>query len=147
MRIAAFFLLAATTVAIAAEDQPTPPTPRQLTGEELRREVPGRTISGRHFNGMRFSEYHAPDGRVLGHNNHERVQQGCWRIIEDQVCYTYDKGAITGLFCWKFFRAQGGYTIYLEESGTVGTAKAEPGNPYGWDDGGKPWDCNLMSMR
>lgn len=140
-------LLALGGVAQAAEDTPLPPVPRQVTGEELRREVSGTTISGRHASGMAFSEYHAPDGRVLGHNNHEPVKHGCWRIVKDEVCYTYEGGRINGLFCWKFFRAQGGYTIYLEDSGTVGTAKSEAGNPYNWSDEGKSWDCNLMSMR
>lgn len=136
-------------LAAGAEDQPREaPAPRQVTGEELRREVTGNTLSGRHSSGMPYSEYHAPDGRVFGHNNHEPVQFGCWAIKGDEICYRYEGGNIPGVFCWKFFRAQGGYTIYLPESGTVGTAKLEHGNPRNHTDQGKPWGCDaLLSMR
>lgn len=141
--------LAATGLAGAAEDKQLDQSiPRQVSGDDLRREVPGNTLSGRHSGGMPYSEYHAPDGRVFGHNNHEAVQYGCWAIKGDEICYRYEGGNIPGVFCWKFFRAQGGFTIYLPDSGTVGTAKLEQGNPYNHSAQGKSWGCDaLLSMR
>lgn len=130
----------------APQDMPAPLT--QVTGAELQREIVGNTLSGRHASGMTYSEFHAPDGRIYGHNNKVPVRDGCWVIRKDEVCYTYDKGPVPGVFCWRFYRAQGGYTIYLPTSGTVGTAKLEAGNPHRHDDGGAPWSCEaLLSMN
>ena len=132
----------------AVEDQPMPPLPKQLSGEELSREITGNTLTGMHSSGMPYSEYHAPDGRIYGHNNHVPVRDGCWVIRRDEVCYTYEQGPATGVFCWRFYRVQGGYTIFLPTTGTVGTAKFERGNPRNYTDGGQPWSCDaLLSMR
>lgn len=149
LALALVALLAGPCFPMAAEDQPGDTSaPRRLTGEDLRREVTGNTLSGRHSSGMPYSEYHAPDGRVFGHNNHEPVQFGCWAIKDDEICYRYEGGNIPGVFCWRFFRAQGGFTIYLPRSGTVGTAKLEPGNPHSHSDNGRAWGCDaLLSMR
>lgn len=130
--------------AVAAEDAPGV---RRVTGDELQREITGNTLTGRHASGMPYSEYHAPDGRIYGHNNNVPVRDGCWVIRKDQVCYTYEKGPAPGVFCWDFFRAQNGYTILLPVTGTVGTARLEPGNPRNWDNGGEPWSCEALLSR
>ena len=130
--------------------QPLPPSEEvtPVTGEELRAEVPGGTLTGRHDNGMPYSEYHSPDGRIFGHNNYEPVRDGCWAIRGDSICYSYESGQAPGLFCWRFFRSKAGFRILLPESGTRGTATLERGNPENFSDGGKPWTCqSLMSMR
>lgn len=146
----ALLVLAATPLT-AAEDparQDMPPALQPVTGAELQREITGNTLTGRHASGMPYSEYHSPDGRIYGHNNHVPVRDGCWVVRQDEVCYTYEKGPAPGVFCWRFFRAQGGYTILLPDTGTVGTAKPEPGNPHKFNDGGEPWSCDaLLSFR
>ena len=151
IRIACLAALLSSSVALAAEDplqQEMPAPLKQVTGDDLQREVPGNTLSGRHASGMTYSEFHSPDGRIYGHNNNVPVRDGCWVIRRDEVCYTYEKGPAPGVFCWRFYRAPGGYTIYLPTTGTVGTAKLEAGNPYKHDDGGDPWSCEaLLSMR
>ena len=115
---------------------------QQLTGEELRAEIGGNTLTGFHDSGMSFTEYHAPDGRVFGFNGGEPVQDGCWRVRGDAVCYEYGRGRITGSFCWRFDRAGPiGYRIAHLSSGTRGIARLEPGNPKNLSDNGRPWDC------
>lgn len=134
--------------ALSNEDQPLGSIPHQLSGEELAREITGNTLTGIHSSGMPYSEYHAPDGRIYGQNNNVSVRDGCWAVRRDEVCYSYEQGPATGIFCWRFYRTQGGYTIFLPATGTVGTAKFEQGNPHNHSDGGKPWSCNaLLSMR
>lgn len=144
-------VLAFAGLAHAADDPATQEIPsplRPVTGDDLQREITGNTLSGRHASGMQFSEYHSPDGRIYGHNNHVAVRDGCWVIRKDEVCYTYEKGPAPGVFCWQFFRAPGGYTIFLPATGTVGTAKLERGNPLKHSDGGDPWSCEaLLSMN
>lgn len=152
MRISLILALLLMATPVFATDDPTrqdPPSPlKQVTGEELQREITGHTLTGRHASGMPYSEFHSPDGRIYGHNNHVPVRDGCWVVRQDEVCYTYDKGPAPGVFCWRFYRAQGGYTILLPDTGTVGTAKIETGNPNKFNDGGEPWSCDaLLSMR
>jgi hypothetical protein len=148
--LSALFCLALPAAGLAqqatAEDLPA--KPKRVTGAELQREITGNTVGGRHATGMPFSEFHAPDGRIYGHNNHEPVRDGCWVIRGDDVCYTYEKGTAPGIFCWEFYRATNGYTILLPRTGTVGTAKIEEGNPHNWGHGGDPWSCDaLLSWR
>lgn len=150
MRWVALLLLLLAVPVQAAEDDAQQPMPGPLVrvrGAALAREITGNTLSGRHASGMPYSEFHSPDGRIYGHNNNVPVRDGCWVVREDDVCYTYEKGPAPGVFCWQFFRAEGGYTILLPNTGTVGTAKLEPGNPYKHDDGGKPWSCDALLSR
>lgn len=121
-----------------------------VTGAELQREVTSNTLTGRLTSGGRdyFSEYHSPDGRIYGHNNDVPVRDGCWVVRGDEICFTYEKGPNPGVFCWEYFRAQSGYVIRRQLSGSVGVAKLEAGNPYKWNDGGEPWSCEaLQSWR
>lgn len=146
---AALFLMVSAP-ALCAEDSGGAKNPSglvQVTGEDLQKEITGNTLTGRHATGMPYSEFHAPDGRIFGHNNHVPVRDGCWVVRNDEVCYTYEKGPSPGIFCWRFFRAPGGYTIYLPRSGTVGTAKLETGNPMKFDDGGQTWSCDALLSR
>ena len=113
-----------------------------VTGDELRTELGGNTLTGFHASGMSFIEYHAPDGRVFGYNGGDPVRDGCWRVRGDAVCYEYGRGRITGSFCWRFDRAgRLGYRIAHLTSGTRGLARLEAGNPKNLSDHGDPWDC------
>lgn len=133
-------------LAHAADDpaQQEMPTVKRVTGDELQREITGNTLTGRHASGMPYSEFHAPDGRIYGHNNNVPVRDGCWVVRRDEVCYTYEKGPAPGVFCWEFFRAQNGYTILLPTTGTIGTARLEQGNPHQHNNGGEPWSCDAL---
>lgn len=141
--------------ALAQQALPPQPMPRAtiegkpLTGDELRALVTGNTVSGRHDSGMPYSEFHSPDGRVFGHNNHDPVRDGCWQVRGDSVCYSYARGKAPGLFCWQFYHASdGNYRILLPSSGTMGSATVARGNPEQHTDNGKPWTCQaLLSMR
>jgi hypothetical protein len=156
MAIMAFVAGLSLTPAFAqdTQEEPEPYDPRRdeglklLTHDELLREVPGNTLSGSHDNGMPYSEFHSPDGRILGHNNFEPVRDGCWAIKEDSICYSYETGVAPGLFCWRFFRAGSGFRILLPRTGTRGSAFLENGNPRNHSDDGKPWSCqSVTSMR
>lgn len=135
--IALAFLFAALGFAAAAEP---------LNGDQLRTEVTGNTLTGFNTSGVVFSEFHAPDGRILGHNNSEVVVDGCWQVKGDAVCYYYARGARPGTFCWRFARAGlSGYSIASAESEVTGITRLEPGNPRGHSDGGKPWACEGLT--
>ena len=115
-----------------------------LSGAELQREVSGNTLTGYNSSGVFFSEFHSPDGRVFGHNNGERVAEGCWAVRDDAVCYYYAKGRLFagGTFCWRMERAGAdGYRIASVERDTTGAARRDQGNPRNHDDEGKPWVC------
>ncbi|KAA2236176.1 hypothetical protein [Salinarimonas soli] len=122
---------------------------QDVPGETLRGEISGQTLSGMHTGGVVFSEYHSPDGRVFGFNNGEPVQEGCWDIRRDAVCYYYAKGSIPGTFCWRMARAgPDGYRMRSVETEAVGIARLAAGNPQNHTDRGKPWTCEpLMSRR
>ncbi len=114
-----------------------------LTARELREELSGSTLSGFNTSGVVFSEYHAPDGRILGHNNGEAVIDGCWDIKDDAVCYYYSRWRERrATFCWRYDRAgANGYRIDSVDAPVTGLARLEPGNPHGHSDRGKPWTC------
>ncbi len=148
--IAAMVLCAAPGAAAQTEPRPLPlpRPPVPLNEQQLRDEVPGNTFSGRHDSGMEFSEYHAPDGRIFGHNGDDPVRDGCWAIKGDSVCYSYERGVAPGVFCWRYFRRDDGrYRILLPRSGTLGTALRETGNPRSHSDNGQPWDCAPQVSR
>ena len=46
-----------------------PASAEPVTGPRLRAEIAGNTLSGFNTSGVVFSEFHSPDGRILGHNN------------------------------------------------------------------------------
>ena len=116
-----------------------------LSGDQLRAEVAGNTLTGFNTSGVVFSEFHAPDGRILGHNNSEIVEDGCWQIKNDAVCYYYARGTRPGVFCWRFERAGPGYKISSTESAVTGVVRMEPNNLRGHSDGGKPWACEGLT--
>jgi hypothetical protein len=119
-----------------------------MTDRELLREVADTTLSGFHTGGVNFTEYHSPDGRILGYNNGEPVQDGCWRIRDNAVCYYYPKGSIRGDFCWRMERAgPDGYRIFSVETSAQGVARSERGNPRGLSDNGMPWTCDALISR
>jgi hypothetical protein len=119
-------------------------------GGDLRAVLSGNTVTGQHDDGMPYSEYHAPDGRVFGHNNREAVDQGCWDIRGDQVCYYYAGGSIQGEFCWEFRKiTDQGYRLKLmnRPSRTEATGLVQRGNPHAHSDNGKPWHCEPLQSR
>lgn len=144
-RVAALLALAAGMaggIAAASDERPV------LDGRELRELLSGNTVTGRHDGGMPYSEYHAPDGRVFGHNNREPVDKGCWDTRGNEVCYYYAGGTVQGEFCWTFRRvAPTGYRLELPRTGTLAIGLWQPGNPHGHTDNGKPWVCTPLVSR
>jgi hypothetical protein len=122
---------------------------RWVTGQALRDLITGNTITGRYDNGQPYSEYHAPDGRVLGHNNREPNQEACWDMRADRVCYYYAKGRARGEFCWQVQRiGESGIRARLIDRGSreiIGVHSA--GNPHGHSDNGLPWTCDPVTSE
>ena len=124
----------------------SPAAAEPLSGDQLRAEVTGNTLTGFNTSGVVFSEFHAPDGRILGHNNSEVVDDGCWQVKNDAVCYYYARGTRPGVFCWRFeWAGPTGYTIASTETAITGVVRVEPGNPRDHSDGGKPWACEGLT--
>jgi hypothetical protein len=116
-----------------------------LTSEELLSEITGNTLTGYHSGGVKFTEYHSPDGKIFGFNNGEAVEGGCWRVRDDSVCYYYPKGTITGDFCWRYGRAGAdGYRIEHTQSESQGFVRLKKGNSDNLTDMGKTWTCDAL---
>jgi hypothetical protein len=146
---AALLVSAALTMAALINDAIA--TEAEVSASELRALVQDVTITGQYDTGEAYSEYHAPDGRVLGHNRRSANQDSCWDIRRDMVCYYYAKGQTPGTFCWKLERiGTAGIKALLVEpdykSTIIGLLQA--GNPHGHSDNGNPWKCEpLLSNK
>ena len=147
-----FLLLAAPAVAQTRGATNDGQHGESIAGEALRREVSGSTIAGFHFRTfMRFSEYHAPDGHIYGHNGGVPVDKGCWDVKDDEVCYYYEGDTLPqGTWCWTFHRLAkaGQYRLEHRDTGGLALGVREEGNPRNWGDNGKPWQCSgLVSQN
>ena len=139
---ALFLLLVCSTDAVATEPN------KDLRNTELRQLISDSTVTGRHDTGMPYSEWHAPDGRVLGHNNRVANDNACWDIKDNAVCYYYNGGVSKGVFCWAFSRvSETGYRLRSVESGITATGLWQAGNPHDHSDNGKPWSCEPLSSH
>ncbi len=122
----------------------------RLDGARLRGEVVGNTLSGFFLHGAQFSEYHAPDGTVLGHNSVAPVTDGCWSIRSapggDQMCYTYGRGESEITSCWFLERSGGAVAVIHPTRGLEGVAVIEPGNRRG-HVAVEPWSCDRTISR
>jgi hypothetical protein len=123
--------------------------PEWIGAAELRQLITDSTVTGRYDNGEPYSEYHAADGRALGHNNREPNSEACWDIRSNTVCYYYATGRAKGEFCWRFQRlGEEGIRASLIDKGRreiIGIRQA--GNPYGHTDNGKPWTCDPVTSE
>lgn len=123
--------------------------PEWLPAGELRVAVQDATITGRYDNGEPYSEYHAPDGRVFGHNNRVPNEEACWDVKGDTVCYYYAKGRALGEFCWRVQRLsdRGIRAKLAERSGREIIGIRQAGNPHGHSDNGRPWTCDPVTSE
>jgi hypothetical protein len=131
-----------TALVTALLGAPIPAGAQALSGEQLRQELTGNTLSGFNTSGVIFTEYHAPDGRVLGYNQGRPNEDACWTIRGDAVCYYYPRGTVAGEFCW-LLEAKGlmGFSLRSLETATTGVARLAPGNPNRLSDHDRPWTC------
>jgi hypothetical protein len=96
--------------------------PKTLTGEEIRSQIVGNTVSGQM--GAAFTEFYNPDGSIHGSSG-DGAYQGKWHIDGDALCLEYDEP----LGCRKI--ALDGETVtYITEEGEVdGSGTLLKGNP------------------
>lgn len=113
---------------------------------EIRRDVTNATISGRYTFGGFFTEYHAADGRVLGHNGWTKNTDACWTTkAPNQICYSYGPADDRQTYCFVMERKGDALTLRTAEDNRLnGIAKLEPGNPRNHSDGGNPWTCESI---
>jgi hypothetical protein len=121
-------------------------SPHVMTEEEIRRDVTNGTISGRYTFGGFFTEYHAADGRVLGHNGWTKNSDACWTTkAPNQICYSYGPSDDRQTYCFVMERNGDALTLRTaEENRLNGVAKLETGNPRNHSDGGNPWTCDAI---
>ena len=126
-----------------------PAAAERLGPDQLREEIAGNTLSGFNTSGVVFSEYHAPDGRVFGHNNGVAVVDGCWAIKGDAVCYYYNgQKPLPVAFCWHYDRAgPDGYKLTSADNRVTGAARLAQGNPRGHSEAGQAWVCEGLVSR
>jgi hypothetical protein len=116
-----------------------------LSGDQLRQELTGNTLSGFNTSGVVFTEYHAPDGRVLGYNQGRPNQDACWTVRGNAVCYYYPRGLVAGEFCWLLEpKGPGGFSLRSIENATTGFARLASGNPNRLSDHDRPWTCQAQ---
>ena len=130
---------------------PSLATDATVAAPDIRALVDDMTITGRYNNGDPYSEYHAPDGRVLGHNRRRINSGSCWDIRDDTVCYYYPvKDKAPNTFCWQFQKigSSGIRATLVRPPSTIEIIGVlQPGNPYGHSDNGKPWSCEPLSSQ
>ena len=121
---------------------PTAVSAEPLSGDELRQELTGNTLSGFNTSGVVFTEYHAPDGRVLGYNQGRPNQDACWTVRGNAVCYYYPRGIVAGEYCW-LLEPKGpmGFSLRSVDTATTGVARLAPGNANQLSDNDRPWTC------
>jgi len=113
----------------------------------------GNTLVGTSSQGNNSTEYHAPDGRVLGYNWDDlKNTNSCWYMKgKDVVCYYYEYpdnnqfSARTGESCWKY-TLRDKNTIYgvSTKNTTTLLVNLEKGNPYNHSDFGVKWSCSAQ---
>jgi hypothetical protein len=141
LSIAALYLLGCFPACSTEDNAP-------LKDDALRVMISGNTITGRHDDGMPYSEWHAPDGRVFGHNNRKPNDQACWDVRDDSVCYYYADGGRPRTSCWSFQKiADTGYRLILLRNGFGATGIWQSGNPHSHSDNGKSWTCEPLSSQ
>lgn len=123
-----------------------------LSGADLVRELSDNTLTG--FNGsLWFSEYHASDGRVFGHNASVQNEDACWKVRGDAICYYYprERGKPQSErveYCWHLERAGAdGYKITPVGRNMSGIVRREAGNPRNHSDNGRAWTCDALISR
>jgi len=106
-------------LAVALPAAAGPPT---LTGDEIRSQIVGNTVSGEM--GTAFTEYYNPDGTIHG-SSADGAYQGKWHIDGDTLCLEYDEP----LGCRKI-ALEGDKVTYVTEEGEVdGSGTLIKGNP------------------
>ena len=119
-----------------------------LVEEAIRKLATDNTITGRYMFGGWFSEYHAPDGRVLGNNGWQDNQDACWTTKSDAICYSYGEPTARQTYC--FTVEQQGDSLLLRNSsnGSLNAiGKVESANPRNHSDNGKSWNCEDRLSR
>jgi hypothetical protein len=141
MRVLAILLIATLPLSVMAQDAAKAPV-KVMTEDEIRAEVTDSTISGRYTFGGFFTEYHAADGRVLGHNGWTKNSDACWTTRANSICYSYGPVDDRQTYCFTLEKNGDGIVLRtLEENRLNGFAKIEKGNPRNHTDGGDPWNC------
>jgi hypothetical protein len=133
--LAALALCAA--AAVAQESKLAPATEdnkgvQELNAEELERLFRGNSFSGYHFgSGRTFTEYHHPDGRVIGHNGVNINTDGCWYVREGAICYVYGPPKDRRTYCFVMHRTGNSRNMTLTalpERRLIGIGVLEEGN-------------------
>ena len=116
--VAVFSLLLSSS--LRAEEGKT----RVLTGEEIKTEIVGNTISGATSSGHPYTEYYRDDGRILA-----KDYAGSWRIEGDRMCVDYDNNDdYDG--CWSL-ALDGRRMEWLKDGVVFGEGTVLEGNPLG----------------
>jgi len=113
-----------------------------LDEDALRSLANSNTITGRYVFGGWFSEYHAPDGRVLGNNGWQDNDDACWTTHDKAICYSYGAGELRQTYCFTIEKQGDSLLLRNFSDGALNAiAKVEPANPRNHSDNGKSWTC------
>ena len=120
-----------------------------IPGAELRKILSGNTVWVIRQDLTKGDEYHLPDGRVFGHNGVEPIDNGCWDIVGNEVCYYYKDDYTKGrAHCWTFKRmGTDRFSLTATGTGFRGIGGMDIGNPRNFSDRGNPWVCRGLLSR
>jgi hypothetical protein len=118
-----------------------------LYEQGIRNLVTGNTLTGRSTEGRYFSEYHLPDGRVLGDNGYYINTDACWIVKSNQICYYYGQEKNRNIHCFALEKSNDIISMRFvppnPQAGTLDAfAKIEKDNPRNHSDNGKKWLCD-----
>ena len=121
---------AATSSASAAATTATSavkPAGDKVAAADLPAVVSDRTYRG-DDQGKPYAEYYAPDGSLRGKNAGE-AYAGSWKVVGEQLCFTYPKeGSTSEVDCYSVFKS-GDVITWVGSDGKVVAATYVEGNP------------------
>ena len=106
-----------------------------LDEAQIRTLFSDNTITGYSTEGRYFSEFHQPDGRVLGDNGYYINTDACWTTKPSQICYYYGEGENRAVHCFTIEKTGDLLKLTLAppslRDGLLdATARVEKGNPH-----------------
>ena len=88
--------------------------------------VADRTYRG-DSEGKPYSEYYAPDGTLRGTTGGQ-AYGGSWKVVGEQLCFTYPNGADSETDCYAVFK-NGDAISWVDSDGKIVEATYVEGNP------------------
>jgi hypothetical protein len=140
------WIMAAAVALLSAASALGQDMPR-LTSAEILSRIVGNTVSGINTkSGAQFSEYYAPDGRILGDGGSGPIADGCWSVRGSQMCFSYGPRGRRNTYCWGVRASEKEALFITPDEGVEWVATIEPGNARN-HTAPRRWVCERDSAK